>query len=115
DDRLPDGTARAERAIWVLEDDLDAPPRATQIFAIGMGDFLLTNANRPSRRIDQPNHATRQGRLSAPGFPDQAEHFAATHIEVGVLEGDDWLAPAKETARHIGLGHRAQRKSRPLL
>src|SRR5262249_57593880 len=55
-ENLPDGHARIERRIGVLEDDLRVAPQGLELALLEGGDVTAVETNASRSRIDQPQH-----------------------------------------------------------
>src|SRR3546814_3507885 len=65
DDRLADRAARIERAVRVLEHDLNVAPMPAQAPLTQPRDVLAADADGASGRVDQAHHATQIERAHA--------------------------------------------------
>src|SRR5262249_39216542 len=98
-----DGDARIERAIGVLEYDLDLlavrlqqPPRQIR-------DLAAREPDAAGGRIDQADDAARHGRFARAAFADDAERAPPAQGEGDVLGRDHLAAFAEESALAIDL------------
>jgi hypothetical protein len=70
--RGPDRHARIERRERVLEDDLHVAAHRPQVLSLECADIDSVEADVTAGRLDQAEDRESQGRLAAPGFPDDA-------------------------------------------
>ena len=64
DNRLPHLPPGIERAVGVLEDDLDTLAQLTQPRPSGLGDVGVVDADSAGSRVDQAHHAAGYGGLA---------------------------------------------------
>src|SRR5258706_9153284 len=83
------GHSRIERAVGVLEDDLQrAPPRA-QRFAVQQREVLALEAHAARSRLDQPQRQAPGGGLAAARFAHESEGLARRDLEADAVDGPD--------------------------
>src|SRR6202034_4653090 len=75
-DGLADGYARIERAIGILENDLDTLAVRLQQPARQFGDFAARKANATGGWIDQADDAAGDRRFARAAFADNAQRAA---------------------------------------
>src|SRR5207253_5072764 len=80
-ERRPDRLARVERAVWILEDHLDAPSPGAEARAAQRRQILAFELDRPRRRVLAPDQQPRERRLSAAALAGDAERLAAVELE----------------------------------
>ena len=80
-ERGPDGLARVERAIGVLEDDLHLAAQAATILGGGGGEVDAIDAQRAGGRLLDHRHQPGQGRLAGAGFADHRQRAAGRQVE----------------------------------
>jgi hypothetical protein len=73
--------ARVERAVGVLEDDLELGAQRVQLAPLGVRDVAAGEADAAARRVEQPHRRARQRRLAAAGLADQADGLAGVDRE----------------------------------
>ncbi len=74
---VADGHARVQRAVRVLEDDLDLAAVPLERPAAHLGDVLALVEDRAAGRLLQGDQQLRHRRLAAAGLADQADRLAA--------------------------------------
>src|SRR5690606_14293193 len=85
----PDRSAGIQRAVGVLEDDLDVLVEPLQVLAREVGNVPAFELDGPRRRFEQPADETSQSGLATPRFPDQTERLPAGDVEVDAGDGVD--------------------------
>src|SRR5207249_6151773 len=93
--------ARTERAVRVLEDDLDLAPVVLQVRAAQLREVATIELDGTGRGFFGRQHELRRGRLAAPGLSDEPERLAWLDREADPVDGLDH-APclAEERAAH---------------
>src|SRR5262249_1652078 len=74
-----------QRAVRILEDDLDAPAQRYQRAAVEPGDIDAVVEDRACGRFFQPQDAAAHRRLAAARLADEAQCFAAADGEVDAV------------------------------
>ena len=90
--------ARIERAIGVLENDLDALAVRLQQPARQVGDFVARKTNAAGGRIDQPDDAARHRRFAGTAFADDAERAALAQGQRDILRRPPPRARRRKTS-----------------
>ena len=85
----PDGHARIQRAVGILEHDLHAAARGPQRLGIHGEQVLAFKRHVAARGFLQPQHGAAHGGLAAAGLPDQPEGFPGLDIERHVVHSLD--------------------------
>ena len=80
DDR-PDGLARVQRRVRVLEDHLELAPQGLELPAREIGDLLAIDLDAAARGVEQASQQPRGRGLAAAGLTDDSERLAALHLE----------------------------------
>ena len=75
----PHAEARVEARVRILKDDLHLPPQPSHLAIRQRGQFLPFELDAAFGGFDQPEHAASGGRLAAPAFADQTQHFTGLH------------------------------------
>jgi len=92
-DRLADDVAhphaRTERAVRVLEHDLDLAPIVLQVRPPQLRDVAPLELDGTGRRHLGGQHELRRGRLAAPGLADQPERLPGVDREADSVDGLD--------------------------
>ena len=92
-DRLADDVAHAhagaERAVRILEHDLDLAPIVLQLGSPQRRDVAPFELDGPGRRRLGGQHELRGGRLAAPGFSDEPERLPGVDREADPVDGLD--------------------------
>src|SRR5262249_5699913 len=105
DDRAH-GHPGIERAVGVLEVDLDPPPRAPQLRLGQCGEVLPLEEHLTARGPLELEHAPPCGRLAAAGFADEPERLASRDREADVVYGlDHSRGTAQESAADVEMLH----------
>jgi hypothetical protein len=86
DDRT-DPHARIQRAVWILEDDLQLTSLAPQRFSVESQEVLSRKVDRSRRRLEQAQDEAPEGRFSTTGLADDAERFTVRQIEAHPVDG----------------------------
>ncbi len=102
-DGLADRDARIERAVGVLENDLDALAVRLQQPPRQLGDFAAGKPDAAGGRIDQPDDAARHRRFAGAAFADDAERAALAQRQCDILGGRHFAHRAEEGALAIDL------------
>src|SRR5204863_3864090 len=97
DDRA-DGHPWIERTVRILEDDLHPPPRPAQVVARQRAEVDTVEADRPARRIAQPDHRPPDRALAAARLADQPEGLAAADLEGDAVDRLDRRLGRREDA-----------------
>src|SRR4051794_6419549 len=84
-ERAPDGLAWIERGVRVLKDHLGKSCPVLSIPTGASADILTVEHNAASCWCLQPEDGEREGRLSATGFADKAEAFAAFQLDIDAI------------------------------
>jgi hypothetical protein len=103
DDGLAHGAARVERAVGVLEHDLDVAAMGAQPRLGQPGDVLSVDQHRAGGRVDQPHHAARDRGLARAGLADHPQRLLRADVEGDPLRRPDHAPAAEPAARAIGL------------
>src|SRR5215218_9721506 len=92
-ERRPDGLARVERGIGVLEDELrDTGPR----HAVHAGaDLMAVEKDAAARRRLEAEDRQGEGRLAAAGLADDAEALALLELEIDAVDGREGPSAAE--------------------
>jgi len=90
-----DPVAQVERAIRVLEHDLQPAARLPQGLALERREVGSVEADAPAGGLDQAQHAATQGRLAAPRFSHETEHLSTVQVEVHPVHRPDDLPDAR--------------------
>ena len=86
-DEIADAAARIERGRGILEHHLKAAaqrPHLAQRFA---GDVVALKEQLAAGDVVKPDETARERRLSAAGFADEPERFAAPHRQRDIVDG----------------------------
>jgi hypothetical protein len=102
DDRA-DLLARVERAVGVLEDDLDLAAQRYQLAAAKLGNVDAVVKDFAGRRLLQPQDAAAHRGFAAAALANQAQRLAASDRQVDAV---DRLDVANMAARDHPLGDR---------
>src|SRR5512135_2971042 len=78
--------ARIERAVRVLEDDLNASPQRQQILAFHLRNVDAVVQDLAAGRTLQPQDAATRRSLAAAAFAHQAKRLAARHRKVDAVD-----------------------------
>ena len=84
-ERAADGLAWIERRVRVLEDHLGKSRAVLPIPTGASADILTVEHDAASCWCLQPEDGKSEGRLSATGFADKAEAFAAFEFEIDAI------------------------------
>src|SRR5262249_31210426 len=100
-DRRADPPAWVERAERILEHDLNAAAQPPEDARARVRDVDTTHADRPGRRLEQPQDQARRRALPASGLSDQREGLARIDRQGHTVDGvdDGTAAPSPERAR----------------
>src|SRR5262249_10163565 len=85
-EHLPDGHARIERAVRVLENDLQGAALRAQRLVIEREQVVAVEADASCGGLDQPQHEAAGRRLAATRFSDQREGLAGGEVEVDAVD-----------------------------
>src|SRR5436305_1108988 len=102
-DSLADRDARIERAIRILENNLDALAMRLQQGARELGDFAAGKANASGGWIDQPHDAARHRRFTGTALAHDPERAALAQGDRDILRRRHLTHGAKERALAIDL------------
>ncbi len=94
-DDLPDGHARVERRVGILEDHLHVLPRAAQLRAGQLRDVDVPEHHAPARRFHEPQHRAAERRLAASRLSDEPERFARLDLERHAVDRLDHAVAAE--------------------
>ena len=98
--RLADDVAarqpRVERRVRVLEDDVHLAAERPQLAPRQVRDVATLQPDGAGGRLEQPDDAVADGRLAAPGLPDEPEHLARRDREADAVDGVHRAAAAEE-------------------
>ena len=86
---VADGHPRVQRAVGVLEDDLDLAAVLLERPAAHLGDVLTLVEDRAAGRLLQGDQQLGHGRLAAAGLADHADGLAAAQGQVDAVDGVD--------------------------
>ena len=84
---LADLHARVERAVRILENDLDAAPQCQKVLALRLGDIDAVKKDRACGRPFEPQDAPAGRRLAAAALADQPQGLAAPDSEIDAVDG----------------------------
>ena len=106
---IGDPQPRIERSIRVLKDRLHLPANAAEIVARERGDVAAHEDDSAGLKIGEPQETSRQGRLAAAGFADDAEGFSAMELEGDFVHCVDVAWPPEQPrARHREIAAQAR-------
>src|SRR5207244_7700795 len=94
---------RVQRAVWVLEDHLEATAQRDQLAAVELGDVDAVIEDLAGGRLFEPQDAAPHRRLAAAALADQPQGLAAADRQIDAV---DRLDVADMAARDHPLGHR---------
>src|SRR5262249_25771311 len=96
---LPDGHARIERAIGVLEDELRVAAQRPELTLLKRRDIATVETDASCRWFDQPQHQPAKGRFTAAGFAHERECFAGLERKAHPIHGGhSWGRTAENRA-----------------
>src|SRR5262245_57897300 len=84
-----DGHPRIERAVGVLEDDLEIAPVAAHLFGRQREQVRAVVPDGSRGGLDEPEEGAPGGGLAAAAFADEAQRFARRDLERDVVHGAD--------------------------
>src|SRR5229473_8261001 len=102
-DDVADLHARIERAVWILEDDLDAAPQRPELLVLEPGEVDAVIDDLAGGRPLEQQDAAAGRRLAATTFADQPKRLPAAKREVDAVDGPHL---ADHAAREDALGDR---------
>ena len=102
-----DRLARVERAVGILEDELDLLARLLHARRREGQQILVPEPDLSRRGLDQPRHQPRRSRFAAAALADQAQGLAAADLEVDAV---DRLQHLRLLARELGIDVGVQRE-----
>jgi hypothetical protein len=79
--RLPDGHARIQGRVWVLEDDLQLLATLSQRAGVPRINLLSGEEHFPGRRLLQEQYAPARCRFSAAALAHQRQRLSAPHLK----------------------------------
>src|SRR3954453_12105477 len=85
-DDLPDGLARVQRRVRILEDHLHLTAQRTEVALRQVRDVAAVEDDLPGRRLEQAHDQPRRRRLPPPGLADDAEGLPLVDVERHVLD-----------------------------
>src|SRR5262249_41733503 len=100
-DDLANPHARVERAVRVLEDDLDTPAQTAQRFPVQVAEVETVEQDFALRRAFELQDAAAGRGLAAARLADKAERLAAANIEADAVDGLD-LGNRARNKRSLG-------------
>src|SRR6266700_3297509 len=86
-ENLPDGHARIERGIGVLEDELCVAAQRPELTLLEGRDISTVETDASCRWFDQPQHQPAEGRFATAGFADEREGFAGLERKAHPIHG----------------------------
>ncbi len=95
-DRVADLHPRVERAVGILEDDLEVAAAAAQLFALEREQVGAAEVQGPFVRFDQPDQDPPERGLAGAGLADQADDLGGHHVEVDTIDGVERRCPGTE-------------------
>jgi hypothetical protein len=105
-DDLADGHARVQRAVRVLEDDLQPPPHRAQLVGAELGEVAALEEDLARRRRLELQDAAPRRRLAAARLADQPQRLAAADRERdAVHRAHEAAAAAEESAADLEVLH----------
>src|SRR6187402_230068 len=112
---VADGHARVERGVRILEHHLHAAAQRPDRGGGSAGDLLSGEADRSGGRLVDAHDESREGRLAAAGFADDADGFAGRHVEVDALDrAHDFLRAEEAVARQREVFHQRPHRQQRL-
>src|ERR1041385_5090543 len=91
-----DGHARIERAVRVLENDLEVAPFLSKVLACQTVEFLALKPDLAGSWFDQANRRASEGRFSTTALADQSKRFSRADRESDIVYSCDPLTDARE-------------------
>ena len=95
-DDLPDGHARIERGVGILEDHLHLLAYAGHLGARERGEVRAGEQDLAAGRIVEAEHEAAERGLAAAGLADDCERLAAAHVEGDTIDRADQRCAAAE-------------------
>jgi hypothetical protein len=87
--------AGIERGVGVLEDHPHLPPVGPDVAARERRDIRPVGLHRSARRLVEPQEQSRERRLAATGFADDAQRLAAAYSQGDAVDCVNLLAGAR--------------------
>ncbi len=78
-------TARVQRGVRILKDDLHVAPERSQLAPRPAGDVLPVVDDLPAGGLDQASDEARESRLPAAGLTHQSERLSSLHFERDII------------------------------
>src|SRR5207244_9762946 len=103
---------RVQRAVWVLEDHLEATAQRDQLAAVELGDIDAVIEDLAGGRLFEPQDAAPHRRLAAAALANEAQGLAAADRQIDAV---DRLDVAELEEGDVTLGPRRVHSHRALL